>query len=61
MDFTNHLKNLMKAALMSGAVAVASLGMSSGVADAKPFYWCPGDPPVMGNAPAANGGMKPPF
>jgi hypothetical protein len=31
MDITSYLKNLTKAALVSGAVAVASSGLSSGI------------------------------
>jgi hypothetical protein len=48
MDITYNVKNLTTGALISGAVAVATLGLAAGTADAKPFYWCPGDPPIMG-------------
>ncbi len=30
MDITNHLKNLTNATLVSGAVAVASMGLGAG-------------------------------
>lgn len=59
MDTTHILTKLTTGALMSGAVAAASLGLAVGTADAKPFYWCPGDPPIMGDARDANGNMKP--
>ena len=59
MDITYILKKLTTGALVSGAAAVASLGLAVGTADAKPFYWCPGDPPIMGDARDANGNMKP--
>jgi hypothetical protein len=58
MGITHNLKNLTTGVLVSGAVAVASLGLATGTADAKPFYWCPGDPPIMGNVPDPTGGMK---
>jgi hypothetical protein len=58
MDISYNLKSLATGALVSGAVAVASLGLGAGTADAKPFYWCPGDPPIMGSAPDQNGVEK---
>jgi hypothetical protein len=48
MDITHNLKKLITGALASGAIAVTSLGLVTGTADAKPFYWCPGDPPPLG-------------
>jgi hypothetical protein len=59
MDITHNLKKITTGALVSGAVAVASLGLAAGTADARPFYWCPGDPPIMGDVPDPSGGMKP--
>jgi hypothetical protein len=59
MDIAYNLKKLITGALVSGAVAVAGLGLAAGTADAKPFYWCPGDPPIMGVSPDPSGEMKP--
>ena len=59
MHRVGNLKKLTTGALVSGAVAVAGLGLAAGTADAKPFYWCPGDPPIMGAAPDASGNLKP--
>jgi hypothetical protein len=49
MDITNNLKSLTTRALVSGAVAVASLGLAAGTGQADPqspgpFQWCPGQP-----------------
>ena len=56
MDITDHLKNLTNAALVSGAVAVASLGLGGRYTPTPVnYHWCPGDPPAMGVAPDANG------
>jgi hypothetical protein len=33
--------------LVSGAVAAAGVGLGAGTANAAPFYWCPGDPPIQ--------------
>jgi hypothetical protein len=44
------LKNMIAGALLSAA-AVASFGLVTGTANAAPFHWCPGDPPIMGVDP----------
>jgi hypothetical protein len=49
MDITHKLKKVAIGALMSGAVAVAGLGLAAGTAQADPqshgpFQWCPGQP-----------------
>ncbi|MGB7163022.1 MAG: hypothetical protein WBD70_07655 [Mycobacterium sp.] len=49
MDITHNLKKITTGALVSGAVAVASLGLATGTAQADPqspgpFQWCPGQP-----------------
>jgi hypothetical protein len=49
MDITHNLKKITTGALVSGAVAVAILGLSTGTAQAGPqsqgpFQWCPGQP-----------------
>jgi hypothetical protein len=44
MDMAYNLKKLTTGALVSGAVAVAGLGLAAGTAEAQPFYWCPVDP-----------------
>ena len=51
------LKKLIAGGLLSAA-AVAGLGLATGTADAKPFYWCPGDPPIMGAVQDASGSTK---
>jgi hypothetical protein len=56
---TVKTNRIIAGALLSGAVAAAGVGLGAGTAYAKPFYWCPGDPPVMGAAPDPSGGMKP--
>ena len=47
MRITYNLKKITTGALISGAVAVTSLGLAAGTAHAAPFHWCPGDPPIM--------------
>jgi hypothetical protein len=48
----NHLRRrVIAGALVSGAVALAGLGLGGGTAQADvqptgPLTWCPGDPPV---------------
>jgi hypothetical protein len=49
MDTTRTLKAIIAGALLSGTVAVASLGLAAGTAQAAPGFaplarWCPGDP-----------------
>ena len=49
MDITHNLKKIATGALVSGAVAVAFLGVATGTAQADPqsqgpFQWCPGQP-----------------
>jgi hypothetical protein len=49
MDITPSLKKITTGALVSGAVAVACLGLATGTAQADPqspgpFQWCPGQP-----------------
>ena len=46
MNTTGHtLKRIMAGALLSGIVAIASLGLATGSAQAKrSFQWCPGQP-----------------
>ena len=49
MDITHTLKKTTTGALVSGAVAVAILGLATGTAQADPqsqgpFQWCPGQP-----------------
>jgi hypothetical protein len=49
MDISHDLKSLTTRALVSGAIAVASLGLAAGSAQADPqsrgpFQWCPGQP-----------------
>ena len=49
MDVTHNLKKITTGALVSGAVAVACLGLAAGTARANPqsqgpFQWCPGQP-----------------
>jgi hypothetical protein len=49
MDVTYNLRKITTGALVSGAVAVASLGLAIGTARADPqspgpFQWCPGQP-----------------
>ena len=49
MDIIHNLKKITTGALLSGAVAVASLGLATGTAQAGPqspgpFQWCPGQP-----------------
>ena len=49
MDITYNLRKITTGALVSGAVAVASLGLAIGTAQADPqspgpFQWCPGQP-----------------
>ena len=44
-------KRIIAGALMSAGVAIAGMGLSTGVAEAEvppsgPNTWCPGDPPV---------------
>jgi hypothetical protein len=51
MKITHHGKRTIAAALLSGALAVGSFGLGSGIAQAQtppggPNTWCPGDPPV---------------
>jgi hypothetical protein len=50
---------IIAGALLSGAVTAAGAGLGTGTADAASFYWCPGDPPIMGAVPDPSGGMKP--
>ena len=52
------VKNVVAGALLSAAVA-AGVVVTAGTAEATPFRWCPGDPPIMGAAPAPTGGMTP--
>jgi hypothetical protein len=56
---TYNLKKITAGALVSGAVAMAGLGLAAGTASASPFHWCPGDPPITGVAPDSSGAMKP--
>jgi hypothetical protein len=58
VGITSNLKKITTGALVSGAVAVAGLGLVAGTAHAAPFHWCPGDPPIMGAVPGPNGAMK---
>src|ERR1700733_15315087 len=58
MHNVGTLKKLVSGGLLSAA-AVAGLGLATGTADAAPFHWCPGDPPIMGAVPDPSGGMKP--
>jgi hypothetical protein len=49
MDVTHSLQSLTARALVSGAIAVAGLGLAAGAAQADPqspgpFQWCPGQP-----------------
>jgi hypothetical protein len=50
MDITHNLKKITAGALVSGAVAVAFLGLAPGSAHAGPtwatgpYQWCPGQP-----------------
>jgi hypothetical protein len=49
MDITHNLKKITTGALVSGAVAVAVLGLATATAQADPqsqgpFQWCPGQP-----------------
>ena len=49
MDIAHNLKKIATGALVSGAVAVAILGLATGTAQADPqsqgpFQWCPGQP-----------------
>lgn len=55
MDSTKNLKRITTGALVSGAVAVASLGLATGIAHAGANRWCPGDPPPQVSATAPNG------
>ena len=57
------LKKLATGALLSGAVAVAGLGLAAGTADASEFRWCPGDPPPLGITvdAAGHGGNRVPI
>ena len=57
MHNVGTLKKLVAGGLLS-AGAVAGLGLAAGTADAKPFYWCPGDPPIMGAVQDASGNTK---
>ena len=47
MTTAHALKQVIAGAVLSGGVAVASLGLGAGVAQANnqgPFQWCPGQP-----------------
>ncbi|MCT7660009.1 hypothetical protein [Mycobacterium deserti] len=49
---THNRKRIIAGALMSASLAIAGLGLSTGVAEAQtppggPYTWCPGDPPVQ--------------
>ena len=57
------LKKLATGALLSGAVAVAGLGLAAGTANASEFRWCPGDPPPLGITvdAAGHGGNRVPI
>jgi hypothetical protein len=60
MGITHNLKKIATVALVSGAVAVAGLGLAAGTAEADPqssgpFQWCPGQP-----LPEHPGGSYPP-
>ncbi len=39
------LKSIIAGGLLSGAFAVAGVGLAAGTAHAGAFHWCPGDPP----------------
>lgn len=56
MDITHNLKKIATGALVSGAVAVASLGLATGTANAGANRWCPGDPPPQAVVPRPGGG-----
>ena len=60
MDITHTLKKTTTGALVSGAVAVVILGVTTGTAQAdpqsqSPFQWCPGQPlPAVTGYPATH-------
>ena len=60
MDITHTLKKTTTGVLVSGAVAVAILGLATGTAQADPqsqgpFQWCPGQPlPTVTGYPATH-------
>lgn len=58
MDITLHLRKITTGALVSGAVAVASLALATGTAHAGAYHWCPGDPPPQASLPDGHGGWK---
>jgi hypothetical protein len=57
VDITHSLKKITTGALVSGAVAVASLGLATGTAHAGAYHWCPGDPPPQAVVPRPSGGF----
>jgi hypothetical protein len=56
MNTAHSFKEILAGTLLSGAVAVASVGLGAGVAQAQPgcatqTCWCPGKPLPSSNAP----------
>ena len=57
MDIAHNLEKITIGALVSGAVAVASLGLASGTAHAGANHWCLRDPPPQAVVPRPGGGF----
>ena len=56
MDVTHNLRKITTGVLVSGGVAVASLGLATGTPHAGAYRWCPGDPPPFASLPDGRGG-----
>ena len=54
----NSLKKIFAWGLLAAALG-AGLLVTAGTAEAAPFHWCPGDPPIMGVRPDVHGSMQP--